>query len=76
VDEFNLGESKEARLAKDADQISFILELKKLDDTGARGPDKWLPVVLDRLKTPVGKKLAKSIMETGWDEWWMQDYSE
>ncbi len=76
VNEFNLGETKEARLANDADQISFILELKKLDDIGAKGPDKWLPVVRGRLKTRVGKKLAESIMETGWDEWWMQDYSE
>ena len=76
VDEFNRGETKEAKLANDADQLSFILELKKLEDLGAKGPDKWLPVVTGRLKTDVGKKLAQTIMDTGWDEWWMQDYSE
>lgn len=76
VDEFNEARSKEALLAHDADQISFILELKKLDDLGNKGPDKWLPIIIDRLKTEVGKNLVKSIMETGWDEWWLNDYSE
>jgi len=76
MEEFNLGETKEAKLVKDADQISFILELKKMDDTGSKGPEKWLPVVLKRLETKTGKKIAQSIMETHWDEWWMKDYSE
>jgi len=76
IDEFNSGETKEAKLAKDADQISFILELKKLDDLGAKGPEKWLPVVLERLKTDTGRQIAQSIMETHWDEWWMNDSSE
>ena len=76
VDEFNAGETKEAKLAKDADQLSFILELKKLDDIGAKGQEKWLPVVMKRLKTSEGRQLALSIMGTKWDEWWMNDYSE
>lgn len=76
IDEFNLGETKEAKLANDADQISFILELKKLKDTGAASPEKWLPLVLGRLKTRVGKQMADSIMETPWDEWWLNGYSE
>ena len=71
IDEFNLGETKEAKLVKDADQISFILELKKQADIGAKGPEKWMPVILERLKTNTGKKIAQSIMETNWDEWWM-----
>ena len=76
IDEFNLCHTKEAKLANDADQISFVLELKKLSDIGTKGPEKWLPVVIDRLKTDMGQKLAQSIMETSWDEWWMKDYSE
>jgi len=76
IDEFNSGETKEAKLVKDADQISFILELKKLDDTGAKGPEKWLPVIIERLKTDTGRQIAQSILETSWDEWWMNDYSE
>ena len=76
IDEFNSGETKEAKLVKDADQISFILELKKQTDIGAKGPEKWLPIILKRLKTDTGKKIAQSVMETHWDEWWMNDYSE
>jgi putative hydrolase of HD superfamily len=76
IEEFNSCHTKEAKLANDADQISFILELKKLSDIGAKGPEKWLPVVINRLKTDIGQKLAQSIMETSWDEWWMNDYSE
>lgn len=76
VDEFNLGESKEAKLANDADQISFILELKKLMDTGVKGPEKWLPIISGRLLTQTGQRIADAILKTGWDEWWMNDYSE
>ena len=76
IKEFNSGETAEAMLANDADQISFILELKKIADTGAKGPEKWLPVVLNRLKTDIGRQIAANIMETGWDEWWMNGYYE
>lgn len=76
IEEFNSGQTKEAQLANDADQISFILELKKIKDIGGKGPDRWLPFVIGRLKTDVGRKIACSIMETSWDEWWTSEYSE
>jgi len=76
IDEFNLGETLEARLARDADQLSFILELKKLKDTGAASPKSWLPLVIQRLKTDVGKQMAREILDTPWDGWWTRDYSE
>lgn len=76
IEEFNQGETREARLARDADQLSFILELKKLKDTGALSPESWLPLVTGRLKTAIGKKIAREILETPWDEWWTRDYSE
>ncbi len=76
IEEFNQGETKEAMLARDADQLSFILELKKLKDTGAVSPDSWLPLVKARLKTEVGKQMAREILDTPWDEWWTRDYSE
>jgi putative hydrolase of HD superfamily len=76
IEEFNLGETREAKLARDADQLSFVLELKKLEDTGAASPEKWMPHVIGRIKTQMGRQMAQSIMETQWDEWWMNDYSE
>jgi putative hydrolase of HD superfamily len=76
IDEFNQGETTEARLANDADQLSFILELKKLKDLGANSPESWLPLVVGRLKTDTGKQLAREILGTRWDEWWTRGYSE
>ncbi|MEA1969776.1 MAG: HD domain-containing protein [Thermodesulfobacteriota bacterium] len=76
MEEFNRGETREARLANDADQLSFILELKKLMDTGAKAPEKWLPIVINRLKTELGKQLAQSIVDSNWDDWWLNGYSE
>ncbi len=76
MEEFNMGETLESKLVNDADQISFIMELKKLQDTGSKTPEKWLPFVMGRLKTDMGQKLAKSIVSTTWDHWWMDNYSE
>jgi len=64
----------EAKLAYDADQLSLILELKTLADIGYVPPDKWLPPVLKRLKTETAKKIARSIMQTNRDEWWLNNY--
>ena len=51
IDEFEAGRSLEAQLARDADQLSLILDLKALADIGYRPPDKWLPNVVERLQT-------------------------
>jgi len=76
VDEFNQCVTPEARLARDADQISLMLELKALKDQGKRGPEKWLIAAQKRLKTDIGKKLAETIMTTEWDDWWFQTLPE
>jgi putative hydrolase of HD superfamily len=74
IHEFNEGKSIEAKLARDADQLAFILELKTLIDIGYEPPKKWLPFVLKRLETQTGKKLSESIMKTTWDAWWLDNY--
>ena len=74
IEEFNANRSREARLAHDADQLAFILELKYLSDIGYAPPDTWLPHVLKRIKTKAAKKIARSIMETHRDEWWLNKY--
>jgi putative hydrolase of HD superfamily len=76
IREFRSGESMEAKLARDADQLSFILELKALSDVGYDPPEKWLKIILKRLETKTGKKISKSIMSTKWDAWWMNNYNE
>lgn len=74
--EFNAKKTEESRLAHDADQLAFILDLKQVSDIGCPAPDRWLPHVRARLCTDLGKKLADAIMERPWDAWWEKDYSE
>lgn len=76
IAEFNEGLSLEAKLARDADQLAFILELKTLADIGYNPPNKWLPFALERLQTKTGKALAQNIMETSWDAWWLEHHTD
>jgi putative hydrolase of HD superfamily len=69
--EFRKGRSVEAKLAHDADQLALILDLKSLADIGYAPPNDWLPHVMERLKTKTGKKIARAIMATKRDEWWL-----
>lgn len=73
---FRDAETLEAQLANDADQLALILELKAINDGGCDAPDKWMPLVLKRLKTPAGKKLAERIIAADRDHWWMEAYGE
>jgi putative hydrolases of HD superfamily len=72
IAEYHAGVSAEARLARDADQLALILELKDLDDIGHHPPRTWLPHVLGRLQTETGKALADAVMSTRRDAWWWQ----
>ena len=73
IQEFNAGQTREAQLAHDADQLALILDLKSLVDIGYQPPHKWLPHVLGRLRTKTGKKMGQHIMETHRDDWWLAD---
>ncbi len=73
IEEFNAAETLEAQLAHDADQLALIVELKALHDAGNRGPKAWLPHVMARLRTDVGRKLAKQVLDTSSDEWWFEE---
>ncbi len=68
--EFRSGKTLEASLARDADQLSLLLDLKDLQDIGFAGPGEWLPYVLGRLQTEPGKRLARAVLETRRDAWW------
>jgi len=72
IEEFNAGQTLESKLAHDADQIAFILDLKALSDIGYTPPQKWMPSILKRLKTEIGKSLARTILDTDSDGWWLK----
>jgi putative hydrolase of HD superfamily len=72
VREFNAGESAEARLARDADQLDLILELKEQLDLGNRYASEWLTYALKRLQSPYAREMADQILDTDSTEWWFE----
>ena len=76
MQEYNEGLSTEARLAHDADQLALILELKDLMDIGYKPPNSWIENVTKRVKTKIGKKIARAVMETQRDSWWLSTQPE
>jgi len=76
IDEFNSGETLESRLSQDADQLDFILELKRQLDLGNKSAAEWLRYAVKRLITDYAKKLADEITKTGSSEWWFKKNEE
>ena len=68
IDEFNAGRTREARLARDADQLALMFDLKALHDLGNPSPNTWMPHVKERLTTDVGRQLADELLgqPPGW----------
>ncbi len=72
INEFGDGKTVEAKLARDADHLALILELKELLDIGYEPPKTWIENVIGRLQTETGQEIAGAIMRTGRDEWWLE----
>jgi putative hydrolase of HD superfamily len=73
LDEYEERTSKEAVLAKDADNIELILSLKEQIDIGNERASTWLPSALKRLKTKEAQELVARIRQTDSDRWWFAD---
>ena len=74
--EFLKGESLEAQLAQDADQLEMILALKEYKDLGNKYAEEWLEFAIKRLKTDIARELSGKILETDSSLWWFSDKSE
>jgi putative hydrolase of HD superfamily len=70
--EFNEGMTPEAQLARDADQLDLILELKEHSDLGNRYAKEWIRYARRRLKTDLGRRLAAEIVKTDSTAWWFE----
>ena len=70
TDEFNRAESLEARLARDADQLDLMFELKGQLDVGNRYAADWLDFARQRLVTETGRQMADELLNTDSAEWW------
>lgn len=74
--EFNAGQSTEARLARDADQLDLILELKEQQDLGNKYAPEWLRFAVQRLQSEPAKDMARDILNTDSTEWWFEKRTE
>ncbi len=70
LSEYSTRQSKEAILAKDADNIEWILSLKEQVDIGNTRAKTWIPSAVKRLKTKTAQDLAETILKTNSDDWW------
>ncbi|HDH86708.1 MAG: HD domain-containing protein [Deltaproteobacteria bacterium] len=76
IDEFNSRETLEAQLSQDADQLDFILELKRQQDLGNISAAEWLKYSAKRLITDFAKSLADEIVTTDSSDWWFEKKEE
>lgn len=68
--EFSAGETMEAKLAYDADQLDMIMELKEKKDLGNRYAEAWMYYARKRLQTEIGRELHDAVLSTDWTNWW------
>jgi len=73
IEEVSTEETREALLARDADQVEMILSLKEYHDLGNRHAEEWYDVAVKRLRTEHGRQLAEAIWETDWCRWWFDE---
>jgi putative hydrolase of HD superfamily len=71
--EYETRESVESKLAKDADNLEWIISLKEQVDIGNKRSESWIPSAVKRLKTKEAKILADSITKIDSDQWWFGD---
>lgn len=71
--EYEIRESYESKLAKDADNLEFILSLKEQIDIGNERAESWIESAVKRLKTKEAQDLVKTIIKTDSDRWWYGD---
>ncbi len=74
--EFRAQQTPEAMLAKDADHLEMLLQLKEHLDVGNRNAEEWIPFSLRRLKTDVARDLAQRILQRDSSAWWFDKDSE
>jgi Predicted hydrolases of HD superfamily len=72
-DEFCARESLEAKLARDADQLDLLCNLRMELARGNEFARTWIDSALQRLKTIQAKKLAQAILQADPNRWWHEN---
>jgi putative hydrolases of HD superfamily len=73
VEEYEERMTPESILAKDADNVEWILSLKEQLDNGNKKAQEWIGSAVKRLKTSAAKELVDKILELHSDDWWLED---
>lgn len=76
LEEYQKRTSMESIIAKDADNIEWIMSLREEQDTGNTRAAEWIPSAVKRLKTKEAKTLIKGILNTKTDAWWFSDKND
>jgi len=76
VAEYEQRETIESKIAKDADNLEFLISLKEQVDIGNTRAKSWIPAIKKRLDTPEAIKLAEAITNTESDHWWFGDKND
>lgn len=69
-DELEAGDSREAVLAHDADQLDLICNLKVELDKGNAFAAEWLESALQRLRSPAAQQVAQAVLRGDHNRWW------
>lgn len=75
-EEFSTRKSLEASLAKDADQLDLLCNLRVELFRGNQFARKWIESALQRLKTVEGKKLAQAVLQADPNHWWYDNIEQ
>ncbi len=73
IHEYEKRESIEAIIAKDADNLEFLLSLKEQRDIGNTRVESWIPSLVKRMKTKEARELAEKITKRDSDQWWFDN---
>lgn len=73
LDEYHERKTIESKIAKDCDNLEFLLSLKEQIDIGNERAKSWVKPLLGRLVLDESKQLADKIIETESDRWWYGD---
>jgi putative hydrolase of HD superfamily len=74
--EYRAEETAESVIAHDADQLELLLQLVENRDAGVPGTDSWVPFVLQRLRTDIGRRLARRVLDADSTRWWFDRDSD
>lgn len=76
VQEFELRESKEAILAKDADNLEWIMSNKELLDLGNERSRAMIVNARQRLQSEEAKQLVAQILAISADNWYLENQND